>query len=258
MARPRPQQHLAEVVRIAGSGDATARIMGIIEKGLAAHREKEQAERLAQRGTLDKLNPHVSDAGKCPRAVWYSLRNIPESEPLTTDSIIRFQIGHMYEDWLAGILEVQGIGHAREQRVEIPIEGTVITGRRDFDTGAMVDNEDEIWEIKSTNARSLGFLLKEGKPRESNVHQLNLYMEAKERESGTLIYFATGSTKGEPLMQAWTVEYDARMAEADKEALALLNYAAKEGKAVDRPEGTKWSTFPCSYCSYKTTCWRDE
>ena len=261
MTRPRPQQHLAEVVRIAGDADndATAEVQAIIEKGLAAHREQEQQKRLAERGTLDKLNPHVSDAGACPRSVWYSLKNVPESNPPTADDIARFELGHMYEDFMARIFAAQDEGFVREQRVEIPVDGTKVTGRRDFDTGALVQNDKIIRELKSTNARSLGFLIKERRPRDSNVRQLNLYLHAEGVETGILTYFATGATKGEPFQRSWRITYDPKMAEADLDALAILNYAAKNGQTVDRPAGVTKGKYPCTtYCRYVNYCWSDK
>lgn len=254
----RKQEHLAEVVRSHGNGDATGRIMDVIERGLKAHREREQAARFAAKGTLDKTNPHVSDAGKCPRAVWYSLRNVPESEPLDAASIARFQIGHTFEDWLSGLLAEQGAGHTREAHLSIPAGNTVVTGRRDFDTGALLENEGETWETKATNARSLGFTIREGKPKDGHVRQLNLYLHENGNPKGTIIYFAMGATKGEPLAQAYDVRYDATLALDDLGALAEIYDAAKGDRVIPRPEGNDKAKYPCSYCNFRTTCWGDK
>ncbi len=251
----RPQTHLREVVNAHGTPDGTAVILPIIASGLQKLADAEKARRFVERGTDKKLNPGVSDAGKCERKVVLSLMNIPETNPPDVDAQLRFAVGHAFEDAIARILEAyQGATYLREERVEIPAIGTKITGRRDF-SAVRVELLDSILELKSTNARAMGFLLKRGTPNDEHVRQLNLYLHAACKAKGYLVYLVAGSTKGEPILHAWTVNYDGLMAALDVTRLEVAAEFARQGKTPAIPHGYKPSAYPCSYCSMKDFCW---
>ena len=253
----RKQQHLAEVVHTAGRPDGTDEIYPIIAAGLEKLRTADQAKRVEDRGDNLKKNPSVTDAGKCVRKVVLSLMNVPESNPPDTDTLLRFELGHAYEDAIARILEAyQGATYIREERVEIPAGETKITGRRDFDA-VHVELSDAILELKSTNARAMGFLLKRGTPNDDHRRQLNLYLHATGKKLGYLVYLVAGPTKGEPVLHAWRVEYDEAQAWDDIATLVRADARAKERGVPPVPSEYKASAFPCSYCSYKDLCHGD-
>jgi hypothetical protein len=254
----RKQAHLAQVVNLHGTPAGTEIVLPIIAEGLRKLREDEQARRIEQRGTDKKLNPSVSDAGKCERKVVLSLLNVPESDPLDTDSELRFLVGHAFEDAIAQILErYQGSTYLREERVEIAAGDTKITGRRDFDA-VRVQDGDVVWELKASNARSLSFLLKRGTPNDDHVSQLNLYLHATGKARGYLVVFAMGSTKGEPNLHAWIVDYDRERAERDIAALVEADAKAKRREVPPIPADYKPSAFPCSYCNHRGNCWKPD
>jgi CRISPR/Cas system-associated exonuclease Cas4 (RecB family) len=258
----RPQQHLAEVVRNTGSGNATDELRSILRNGLVALNDAQQAERLAQRGTADKLNPHVSDAGKCPRQITYSLRNIKPSDPMTEDSLTNFLVGHAVEEVWAKILIAAGAEIVREERVSIPAGNTVVTGRKDF--GIKLLWRQSIVELKSTNSRSMAFMLKSGeKGKADHRKQLNLYLHASKFphplgavDTGYLVYVVKDATKGEPILHAWEVEYDEGQANNDLMALSLADEIAKRGELAPVPEGYSSTKFPCTYCNWRSACWK--
>lgn len=253
----RQQQHLAEVVHANGRPDGTDAIYPIIASGLAKLREADQAQRVADRGDNLKRNPSVTDAGKCQRKTVLSLMNIPETNPPDTDSLLRFELGHAYEDAIARILEAhQGATYIREERVEIPAGETKITGRRDFDA-VRLEMDDAIIELKSTNARAMGFLLKRGTPNDDHKRQLNLYLHGTGKKLGYLVYLVAGPTKGEPVLHAWRVEYDEAQAWDDIASLTRADARAKSADVPPVPVDYKMSAFPCSYCSYKDFCHGD-
>lgn len=253
----RPQQHLRAVADASPEPNGTVVILPLIAEGLRRLNESEQAERKAQRGDSLKKNPHVSDAGKCERRVVFSLMNIPETNPPGVDSLLRFALGHAFEDAIAKILEAyQGATYIREERVElIAPDGTKISGRKDFDAVRMLLDGDTMLELKSSNARSVGWLVKRGAPNEDHVAQLNLYLHATDKKVGYLVYLVAGSTKGEPVLHAWRVDYDAERADADIAFLADADAKAKVGDVPKVPQGyTQWK-FPCGYCQFQKLCW---
>lgn len=260
----RPQRHLAAVVNQVGTPSGTAHVLPIIAEGLKRLREAEKQRRIIARGSDKKNNPSVSDAGKCERKVVLSLLNIAETNPPDTDSELRFLVGHAFEEAIAQILEAhQGATYLREERVEIIHNGVPVTGRKDFDA-VRVLAEEAVWELKGVNPRSLSWLLKRGTPNEDHIAQLNLYLHATGRVLGYLIYFAMGSTKGEPNLHAWRIEYDKTRALADLDILAELDGRAKTNSVPpvilveDKKKGGKKVAgaydFPCSYCGFRDLC----
>ncbi len=253
----RPQTHLADVVRMHGTGDATAELREIMMKGLFAMNEQKQAERLAEKGTTDKLNPYVSDAGKCGRAVTFSLMNVPESDPLTADSLMNFLVGRAVEEAWAQILIAQGAEFVREEKVRIPAGITEITGRKDFTHGGVrLLFRSDIVELKSINSRAMGFMLRRGDDgRDEHRRQLNLYLEHEGAKSGYLVYIVKDATKGEPIIHAYHVAHSDEQVAKDRRSLVRAFSAAKAGTPPPIPEDFSRNSFPCSYCGYRKTCW---
>ena len=251
---PRQAEHLRDVSNRVGLPDGTFVILPLIEEGLRKLQEAERARRIAERGTDKKQNPHITDAGKCQRKVVLSLLNIEETNPPDTDSLLRFLFGHSAEDALAKVLEAyQGATYLREERVEIPIGETVISGRRDFDA-VRVNWGDALIELKQTNGMALGFLLKRGKPNDDHVHQTNMYLHATGKKKALLTYTVAGQRKGEPMLVSWVIEYDKAMAEADIAQLADAYRMAQEKRVPPVPSGYTKLKYPCGWCPYMDLC----
>ncbi len=224
----------------------------LLVQALHADNAAKTAQRAADRGTADKLNPWVTDAGKCIRQVGLSLRNVPQSDPLTTDSLINFGVGHAVESWLASLLTSHGLEIQREVKVAIEHQGVNVTGRADL----LAVGADLLLEIKSTSSRALGYTRKDG-GKDDHKAQINLYLRHYAKPNGVLLYVAKDAIKGENPLFAVDVPYNAREADADLDSLAELARTAQAGLPPPAiPDGLTKSKFPCSYCSYKTYCWR--
>lgn len=266
----RPTQHLADVVHHSGSGNATTAIREVLARGVFVLEERKREKRIAEKGTDQKLNPYISDAGKCIRAVTYSLMNVEESEPFTVDSLVNFLVGHSVEDAFAAILEAAGATVLREERASLKAGNTIITGRKDFSgvqirwshkiaellgAQALEIPDGSTVELKATNSRAIAFLLKRGDGRDEHKAQLNLYLKADDETIGFLVYVVKDATKGEPIAHAWAVEYDDVKASDNLHVLAFADELAKRGELPSIPDGMKQGAFPCTYCNYRTRCW---
>lgn len=276
----RPQVHLKQAVEEFGTGTGSARIVGIVEAGLHAQKEAEQQERLQRDDKGIKQNPYVSDAGKCVRKVYLSLTGEAEAEPLTTDSLINFGVGHAVEDWIGGIFESNGGTVMRELRVEIPAGDTVVTGRVDFLVA--LPSLDSLVELKTTSSRSMYWMLKKGEPgKDDHRRQLNQYLHASQLgllpvvgggatqgrvagespapaprfTTGYLIYVVKDATRGEPPIHAFEVRYNEEMAKADLASAAHIKKLADNDMDPGVPVGYTKSKWPCGYCSYVNHCW---
>ena len=224
-------------------------IQEMIEAGVNALQLQQQEDRIAERGTADKQNPYVTDAGKCPRAVGLSMLNIP-GKPFTTDTLINFGLGHAAEEFLAKALEAGTDSMVkREVRIEIPTEGTVVSGRADFilwDQGLIV-------ELKNTSTMAMKYLEEGGRPEHRS--QLNLYLHATGLPAGALVYMAKAA-KGMITTKEYEVNYDKHQALEDLAALEAIDaHVKKTGEAPDKPDGYLQSKYPCSYCQYSVHCW---
>lgn len=251
----RPQQHLAEIARRTAPADTADELRSILTRGLFAIREQRTAQRIAERGDNDKHNPYISDAGRCLRDVTYTLRNIEPSDPMTEDSLTNFLVGSAVEEAWAKIMTAAGAEFIREEKVSIPIGETVVTGRKDFD-GVRMEWGDTIVELKSTNSRAMGWMLKRGeRGKDGHRRQLNLYLFAEQRSIGVLVYLVKDATRGEPIMHSFVVERDDAQANNDLQAMLSAVEIAKRGKIAPIPDGMSQKAYPCSYCSYKTRCW---
>ena len=250
-----PRAHLAAAKVKYGLPAGTEDVLRVLESGISKLKIAERARRTQERGTDKKLNPSISDAGKCSRAVVYSLMNVEESDPPELDSEMRFIFGHAAEDAIAKILEAhQGATVQREERIEIVAGSRKVTGRSDFGS-VLVAVDKETWELKLTNSDAVWFMLSRNSPNEAHVHQLNLYLHARGEQKGRLVYLVAGAKKGEPCAAAWTIEHDDEMARNDLQSLINAAELAEHGILPPIPEGYKQNAFPCGYCNYRTKCW---
>lgn len=268
------QRHLAELVDFYGRGpdDATEALVSLIETGLRVANERGRQEWAASHPD-GKTNPYVTDAGKCPRQIFYSLTGVEETEELTTDSYINFGIGSAVEEWLGEVLSEAGLNFYREVRVEIPHQGTTVTGRIDF----CFVHSGRLIELKTTSSRSMSFMLRNREQgRDEHRSQANLYLHAQRHGTiawpegvdpqpltdAYLVYVTKDATRREPTINAWHVPYDAERAEADLSMLSMVAQAAKQGtdpgipaeyrEAFDDKGKLHWR---CQYCPFQRACW---
>jgi hypothetical protein len=264
-----PQEHLSTVVASSGTGDATSTVRALLELGLKKKLEQEKASRAAEGKDLREY-PYVSEAGKCPRQLFFALTNVPRTETLTLDSWMNMRLGSKAEECYIELLEAAGVKVLTQERVELESDGEKVVGKLDLlievpeEVREIVPGLDprEVWEIKSKNSRALGWMLKKGGPDKDDgyVKQIRTYLHAKgipqpTHARGKLVYTATGATKGEPLFHAWFVEYDAAEVEKD---LAVLGQAMKGARAGTDPgipkEYADQPTWPCRYCDWRGRC----
>jgi len=268
----KPQQHLSGIVRESGTGEATEPVRTLLEYGLARKLEQEKAQRAAE-GKEFREYPYVTDAGKCPRQLYFALTNTPKTEHLTLDSWMTLRIGQLAELAYVELLEAAGVKILSQERVELEVDGEKVVGKLDLllevpaEVRALIPglDERELWELKTKNSRALGWLLKKGGPEKDDGYtkQVNLYLEAGKSGKipaptlarGRLVYTAVGSTKGEPLFSAYYVNHDEAAADNDLKILGQAMKDARNGVDPGVPEAyLKNPVWPCAYCDWKKLC----
>lgn len=262
----RPQTHLKEIQAAFGSGGATDSVRALLQLGMERKLASEP----------DDWNGkvlHISDAGKCPRQVYFRLTGAPRA-PMTLDSWMTLNLGKKAEELYTELLLSAGVRILSQQTISLERDGETITGTLDMlleipeSVREIVPGLDpvEVWELKTKNSRAMGLMLKQGGPQADDGYrkQVRGYLQgaaegkvpAPTHARGRLIYTAVGATKGEPLFHAWYVEADEAEVEADLQKLAEVGKAAREGREPAIPEGFEFSKFPCSYCDYRPHCQR--
>lgn len=260
-----PQKHLSEVVGEHGTGVATGPVRQLLELGMRNKLAAEVNDRIP--------GVHVSDAGRCPRQVFFSLTGVPRTEELTLDSYMTLRLGNKAEELYLDLLKAAGVKVLTQQRIELEQDGEKIHGTLDMlievpeEVRALIPglDEREVWELKTKNSRAMSWLLKRGGPEEGDgyVKQLRAYLEGAKRGQyakptkarGRLVYTAVGATKGEPLFHAWFVDYDEAETLKDLNRLSDSMKQAREGIDPGIPEGFERTKFPCSYCDWCSKCW---
>lgn len=268
----RPEEHLSHVVNASGTGDATADVRALLEYGLGRKLETERKQRIAEGKELREY-PYVSEAGRCPRQIYFALTNTPRTESMTLDSYMTLRIGNKAEELYVELLEAAGVKILSQQRVELEVDGEKVVGKLDLlievpeEVRSKIPglDERELWEIKTKNTRSLAWTLTRGGPDSTDGYrkQVQSYLHGAAqglvpkptKARGRLVYTAVGATKGEPLFHAWFVDYDEISAVSDLNVLSLAMKNARMGNDPGIPaEYAKCPNFPCNYCDWKKLC----
>lgn len=147
----------------------------LLVEGLYAHRDAQTAQRVADKGTEDRTNPYITELGKpCDRAVWRNLHD-EHGEDFEPAALMTFAAGHAFEEIIADSLKAQRVEFLREIRIEIPADGTMISGRLDY----LLSADGHLCELKSIGAQALDMMIRKKESGKSDhVSQLNGYLHA--------------------------------------------------------------------------------
>jgi len=183
---------------------------------------------------------YITDAGKCPRAVFFKFKNAPRQavEP----RLMRiFEHGEHIHRHIFNILYRLRIGCT----TEIPIPSQeIVSGRAD--AILCVNNENYVLDIKSINSM---LFRKLETAKEENIYQVQLYMHFFGIKKAILLYV----DKDQQNMKEFYIDYD----EALCKGLMDKFYALKSdieadvipAKLTDYPKN-----WQCMYCAYKDVC----
>jgi CRISPR/Cas system-associated exonuclease Cas4 (RecB family) len=183
---------------------------------------------------------YITDAGKCPRAVFFKFKNAPR-EAMEPRILRIFEHGENIHRSIFNILYRLRIGCV----TEIPIPSQeIISGRAD--AILCMNNENYVLDIKSIN--SMIFKRMQG-PKEENVYQIQLYMHYFNIKKGILLYV----DKDQQELKEFFLDYD----EALCKSLLDKFYSLKEqveknivpARLADYPRN-----WQCSYCQFKDVC----
>ena len=193
-----------------------------------------------KRKDREKKRFYISDAGKCPRQVFFKFKSAPckEMEP----RLLRvFDQGNYVHLRLMRDLFSLGIAVASE----IDIPPTEDVGGR-ADAVIRVDNELYVVDFKSINSMVLN---KMEAPKEEHVLQVQLYLHFFKIKKGIILYEGKDNSQ----IKEFVFDYDEKVAKKILEDFKRLRINVDEDlipkQLADFP-----SNWQCQYCQYKSIC----
>ncbi len=192
-----------------------------------------------KREEREKKKFYISDAGKCPRQIFFKFKNAPckEMEP----RILRiFDQGNYVHLRLMRDLFSLGIAVASE----IDIPPTEDIGGR-ADAIVRVNNELYVVDFKSINSMILNRM---NKPKEENVLQLQLYLHFFKIKKGILLYEGKDSSK----IKEFLVDYNEKTAKKILKDFRRLRINLKKNLIPKKLSDS--SNWQCRFCQYKELC----
>lgn len=185
---------------------------------------------------------YITDAGRCPRAIFFKFKNAPREE-IEANILRMFDHGdHIHQMIMNPLLSMREI-HVVSSEVNIPPQ-ELISGRAD----AILSDGKELFvlDIKSMNSM-LFRTLKE--PKEENVDQIQLYLHYFKINKGILLYV----NKDTQDLREFVVDYDKARSEGLLVALEALKEQIDSNTVPQRVEGHP-SNRQCRYCQFRDLC----
>ncbi len=183
---------------------------------------------------------YISDAGKCPRQVFFKFKNAPR-EPMNARILRIFEHGENIHRSIFNILYRLRLGVVTE--VPIPSQ-EIISGRAD--AILCVNNENYVLDIKSINSTIFKNMQN---PKEENVFQLQLYMHFFNIKKGILLYI----DKDQQDLREFFIDYDEQLTKSLLDKFHSLKQQVETNvipvRLADYPR--HWQ---CNYCQFKDIC----
>jgi len=195
---------------------------------------------LDQQKNKEQIHFYITDAGKCPRAIFFKFKNAPRKK--MDARILRiFERGEYFHRNIFNILYRLRIGITTE--VPIPAQ-EIVSGRAD--AILCINNENYVLDIKSMNSMIFKNLTQ---PKEENVYQLQLYLHFFKIKKGILLYI----NKDTEDIKEFIIDYDSNLAQS------LLKDFQELKKKIDKDIVPKrfsgWpNNWQCQYCQFKEIC----
>ncbi|KPJ54941.1 hypothetical protein AMJ47_02630 [Parcubacteria bacterium DG_72] len=185
---------------------------------------------------------YISEAGKCPRQIFFKFKNVPRKE-MEANILRLFDHGdHMHQLIMKPLLSTRDV-HIVSSEVDIPPQ-QLVRGRAD----AIVSDGRNLYvlDIKSMNSMVFKALTE---PKEENVQQIQLYLHYFKIPKGILLYVNKDNLE----LKEFIIEYNAAQSKE------LLNSLASLKKQIDSNIiPCRISDYPdnwqCRYCQFKEVC----
>lgn len=185
---------------------------------------------------------YITDAGKCPRAVFFKFKNAPREE-MDANILRIFEHGdHIHEMIMKPLLSIRDI-HVVASEVNIPPQ-ELVSGRAD----AILSDGKQLYvlDIKSMNSMVFRNL---NEPKSENIDQIQLYLHYFRILKGILLYVS----KDNQDLKEFAIDYNKRQSEGLLAGLADLKKKIDSNMIPSRISGYS-DDWQCRYCQFKEVC----
>ena len=186
---------------------------------------------------------YVTDAGKCPRQIFFRFKNVPKKE--MEARILRvFDHGdHIHELIMGALLGSRDI-HVISSEVNIPPQ-ELISGRAD---AIISDGNKDLYVLDIKSINSMGFRSLT-QPKKENTDQIQLYLHYLKIPKGILLYVNKDSQE----LKEFLVSYNQAQVQSLLENLTVLKEQIDCNVVPSRiPDHFK--NWQCRYCQFKEIC----
>ncbi|PJA00423.1 hypothetical protein COX75_02430 [bacterium (Candidatus Gribaldobacteria) CG_4_10_14_0_2_um_filter_33_15] len=192
----------------------------------------------------DKGQEHfyISEAGKCPRQIFFKFKNAPRKE-MEANILRLFDHGdHMHQLIMKPLLSTREVRVVTAE-VDIPPQ-ELVRGRAD----AVISDGKELYvlDIKSMNSMVFKNLTE---PKEENINQIQLYLHYFKIPKGIILYV----DKDKLDLKEFAVNYNKTLAEKILKDLTCLkkqiDFNTIPSRIPDYPDN-----WQCRYCQFKEIC----
>lgn len=185
---------------------------------------------------------YITDAGKCPRAVFFKFKKAP-AEEMDPRVLMMFDHGdHIHQLIMKPLFGIRGIQVVAAE-VNIPPQ-ELISGRAD---AILSDSKDlYVLDIKSINGQIFKSL---SEPKEEHINQIQLYLHFFKQKKGILLYV----NKDTQELKEFLVSYKPEIAQLLLGELKDLKTKIDKNIVPDRIPGYP-DNWQCQYCQFKEIC----
>ncbi len=185
---------------------------------------------------------YISEAGKCPRTVFFKFKNAPKKE-MKANILRLFDHGdHMHQLIMKPLLSIRDV-HVVCSEIDIPPQ-QLVRGRAD----AIISDGRQLYvlDIKSMNSMIFRNL---SQPKPENIEQLQLYLHYFKIPKGILLYV----DKDKLELKEFLIDYNKIQAETLLKRLTVLKNQIDSNviplRLQDYPDN-----WQCNYCQFREIC----
>ncbi len=195
---------------------------------------------LDQQRDKEQTRFYITDAGKCPRAIFFKFKNAPR-EKMDARVLRIYERGEYLHRNIFNILYRLKIGVTTE--VSIPAQ-EIVGGRAD--AILCINNENYVLDIKSMNSMVFRNLTE---PKEENVYQIQLYLHYFNIKKGILLYI----DKDQQNIKEFIINCDENLVKNLLNDFDELKKKIESNTIPDRFVGYP-QNWQCQYCQFREVC----
>lgn len=204
--------------------------------------DKHYLNKQKNKGKRAQTHFYISQAGKCPRSIFFKFKNVPEKD-LDANILRLFDHGdHMHQLIMNSLMSTRDV-HVVASEVNIDSQ-EMVSGRAD----AIISDGRTIYvlDIKSMNSMIFRTL---SEPKEENVDQIQLYLYYFKAPKGILLYV----NKDNLDLKEYIIDYDPVRAQNLLNNLSHLKNQIDSDVIPPRIPGYP-DDWQCRYCQFREVC----